>query len=211
MRGEFGKQLMAERSLSQLLGVSCATLRAALGKLEAEGVLRKSGSRCEREVLARRRVPKAPSAYRVRLLQSGNMACDRGKYLRLVRGLSEHLKEDGISFRVETHLSCFSNRPSRALEHLVNTVPADLTVATHLARRGIRAGEDISLICRNADPFFASMTPSVAHYRRNTRQFQRHLSQLIRGLMEHRALPLRRTLIPSTFEDGDSLRKATAR
>lgn len=53
------------------------------------------------------------------------------------------------------------------------------------------------------------MTPSVAHYRRDTNQFQKHLTQGTKRLVEGRPLAVERTLIQSAFEAGDSLREAS--
>ena len=135
-RGEFGEYLMAERSLSQALGVSRPTLRAALGVLEAEGLLERSGSRGERRVFQ----PSAQDALaskRVRLLQNGSPACNQGEQIRMLQVVSDLLQEMGATFSVITRQACFSGRPERALARLVADCPADLWIV-HLSTRAMQ-------------------------------------------------------------------------
>ncbi|MCF7838655.1 MAG: substrate-binding domain-containing protein [Candidatus Marinimicrobia bacterium] len=82
------------------------------------------------------------------------------------------------------------------------------SVASALGQRNVRAGRDISLICRNADPLFAALIPTVAHYERDARQMQRHLARCLKALLEHRPLPRRKLLVQSVYRDGHSLRPA---
>lgn len=89
---------------------------------------------------------------------------------------------------------------------LVFTADACFTVYTHIARRGIQIGREISLICRNADPAFTRFNPSVAHYERDAQQLKDHLRTLLNRLLRNKPLPRKKFLIEAHFRDGESLR-----
>lgn len=338
LQGDYGRQLMAERPLAQALQVSRATLRSALSTLENEGLLRRSGTRGEREILRSRRRPRKQHQ-QVRLLQNGRPYCYLGEYLHLKRTINDCVRDLELLFAIETQPACFSGKPDGALERLIAIHPAQLwilhrsnpamqawfarktipclllgsatpdtplpcmdmdyaslcrhaagvllarghrhlailhpsklrlgdetgltvfhetlrqsshtgltlsfqpcdetvtsikqatdsllnkkprpdgwfilgpetylTVFSYLARCGIAAGQDISLLCRNADPSFHALVPSVAHYQRNQLQIKRHLAHVIKKLLDHRPLKKTRFLIDATFCDGESLRLPT--
>ncbi len=82
------------------------------------------------------------------------------------------------------------------------------TAASHLLREGVRLGSDISLICRDADPYFEALVPSVAHYRRDVERKNRLLLNFLKGVVAHQRADASRWLLASTFQDGDSLSPA---
>lgn len=336
-REVLGPVLPGERDLSQVVGVSRTTLRAALHQLEAEGIIHRTGLQGERRVVRRRL--KLVGSLRVRLLQDGRPYCYSAEYLYLLRQISFILRGEDAYFSLETQLGCYSGRPNQALEKLLRSHPADLwilhrsspamqawfskkqlpffllgsapddlnlpcldvdyasigrhaagtllarghrslavlhpanmrlgdqvgldayartihtsshegstvclepfgesvqeicsavdrllalrnrpdgwlvftaeacfTVYTHLARRGILIGKEISLVCRNADPAFVRFTPNVAHYERDTQQLKQHLHTLLSRLLRNKPLPVKKLMIEAHFRDGESLRGKT--
>lgn len=72
-----------------------------------------------------------------------------------------------------------------------------LTVLGWLHHRGLRVGRDVSVICRDDEPFLESVIPSPARYALNAEVFARKISHLVadvlaRGLTRstlHRMLP----------------------
>jgi len=97
-------------------------------------------------------------------------------------------------------------RPECPTGWLVFTAQTYLTILSHLALRGIRVGQEISLICRNSDPYFEVLVPKVAHYRRNMPRMNRKLLEVIRQCLDG-PYPLRRQwLISSEFRDGQTVR-----
>lgn len=79
------------------------------------------------------------------------------------------------------------------------------TVASHLMTKGIHPGKQISLICRDADPYFEVLLPSVAHYRRDVQKKNSLLLKLLQATLRREAMPHKSWLLESTFHDGASL------
>jgi len=88
---------------------------------------------------------------------------------------------------------------------LVFGARAYLTVATRLAEHRLRAGRDIHLLCRDSDPYFEFIVPTVAHYRRDTTRLKRRFLQCIRAFKDGAEPPASPHAIPAEFVDGDSL------
>jgi LacI family transcriptional regulator len=77
------------------------------------------------------------------------------------------------------------------------------TVATHLARRGLRVPEDVSLICRSEDPFLQFMRPRPAFYRANMEVAAKLLFDRVRHAIEGTAKPGdQRLLVPELIAGG---------
>ena len=79
------------------------------------------------------------------------------------------------------------------------------TVASYLATRGLRVGQDISLISRNSDPYFETLVPTVAHYTRQVIRMNKQLLQAVLrvGAGDSSAKSQRR--VTSIYTPGDSL------
>lgn len=80
-----------------------------------------------------------------------------------------------------------------------------LSAASHLARRGLGIGSDVSLICRDYDPFLDEMLPSVAHYRRDTPRFRKQILAAIRNALEGAPGPRGARRVMAEFHPGESL------
>lgn len=67
----------------------------------------------------------------------------------------------------------FQYTPPTAL--LISEVPLFIAARDHLARRGILAPDDVSLICHNPDPCFAWCQPPVSHIRWDSKPLVRRI------------------------------------
>lgn len=77
------------------------------------------------------------------------------------------------------------------------------TVATHLASRGLRVPDDVSLICRSEDPFLQFMRPKPAFYRANMEVAAKLLFDRVRHAVEGSAKPGdQRLLVPELVAGG---------
>lgn len=77
------------------------------------------------------------------------------------------------------------------------------TVATHLALRGLRVPDDVSLICRSEDPFLQFLRPTPAIYRANMEVAARLLFDLVRRAIDGTARPGdQRLLMPELVPGG---------
>jgi DNA-binding LacI/PurR family transcriptional regulator len=77
------------------------------------------------------------------------------------------------------------------------------TVATHLANCGLRAPQDVSLICRSEDPFLEFMRPKPAFYRANMEVAAKLLFDRVRHAMEGTAKRAdQRLLVPELVRGG---------
>jgi len=88
---------------------------------------------------------------------------------------------------------------------LVFGTRAYLTVASRLAECRLRVGQDIHLLCRDSDPYFEFIVPSVAHYRRDSTRIKRRFLHCIRAFARDAAPPASYGPIPAEFVDGHSL------
>jgi DNA-binding LacI/PurR family transcriptional regulator len=86
------------------------------------------------------------------------------------------------------------------------------TVATHLAERGCKIPDDISLICRGEDTFLHFLCPAPAHYRVNLELLSRRLFRCIQRAIDgaHRSRETYR-MVPEFVPGGSVGRPATAR
>ena len=77
------------------------------------------------------------------------------------------------------------------------------TVATHLASRGVRIPDDVSLICRSEEPFLEFMRPKPVFYRANLQVAARLLFDRVRQAIEGTARPGdQRLLVPELIPGG---------
>lgn len=79
------------------------------------------------------------------------------------------------------------------------------TVATHLAMRGLRVPEDVSLVCRSEDPFLQFMRPQPVFYRANMEVAAKLLFDRVRHAMDGTAKPGDQRLIVPEIVAGGSV------
>lgn len=77
-------------------------------------------------------------------------------------------------------------------------------VKDHLARRGITAPEDVSLICRDPDQTFAWLQPSVAHVRWDHRPIVRRIVNWAANISQGKK-DQRQTLTKAEFVEGGTV------
>jgi DNA-binding LacI/PurR family transcriptional regulator len=80
-----------------------------------------------------------------------------------------------------------------------------VTVATHLANRGLQVPRDVSLICRSEDPFLEFLRPTPAFYRANVQVSARLLFDLVRHAVDGTAKPGHQRLLVPEFVPGRSV------
>jgi len=98
--------------------------------------------------------------------------------------------------------SLFKTTPPTAL--ITDETPIMVAVRDHLARRGIIAPRDISLICLDQDPLIAWCDPIVAHFSWNYAPIGRHVvrwaTNVARGKHDYR-----QTAIAAKFIEGGTI------
>lgn len=82
-----------------------------------------------------------------------------------------------------------------------------LTILGHLARRGVRVPEDVSLVVLDDNPMLAHVVPHPARYHKDTGQFAAHLRKAIEHAVAHSAKGARSTRIVPELIAGDTLGK----
>lgn len=101
----------------------------------------------------------------------------------------------------------FAHTPPTAL--FLDAVSLFHAARDHLARKGIQAPRDVSLICNDPDESFKWMQPSVAHidwsFEPLTRRVVRWLDNVAAGRDDRR-----KSLIKAQFVDGETVGKAPA-
>lgn len=98
--------------------------------------------------------------------------------------------------------SLFRHTPPSAL--LIDESPFFTATQQFLATRGLRAPEDLSLICSDGDPHFNWCRPSVAHIRWDSHQVIRRVVRWAAHVSQGRA-NIRQTLTRTEFVDGGTV------
>jgi DNA-binding LacI/PurR family transcriptional regulator len=78
------------------------------------------------------------------------------------------------------------------------------TVTMHLLRRGLRIPQDIAVISRDDDPFFAATVPAVTRYSISIPDYVRRVSTAARQLAETGTLPPKTTRLVPDFVSGET-------
>lgn len=110
----------------------------------------------------------------------------------------------GICMQLDRLLS----RQPRPTGLFVFNAPHLLTVLGWLHRRGLRVPKDVSLLCRDDEPFLDSVLPSPARYALNPKSFARKLSLLVAGLLSGSSGRPRQLRILPDFVPGETLGRA---
>ena len=95
--------------------------------------------------------------------------------------------------------------PQRPTAFVVSHTHHYATVATHLASRGLRVPEDVSLICRSEDPFLQFMRPRPAFYRANMEMAAKLLFERVRHAIDGTAKPGDQRLLVPELIAGESV------
>ncbi len=95
--------------------------------------------------------------------------------------------------------------PQRPTAFVVSHSHHYATVATHLASRGLRVPDDVSLICRSEDPFLQFMRPRPAFYRANMEVAAKLLFDRVRQAIEGTAKPGDQRLLVPELIAGESV------
>jgi len=106
---------------------------------------------------------------------------------------------EGFHARLE---SLFQVTPPTAL--LVDEVSFFFATQQFLGRRGLRAPEDVSLVCTDDDPHFEWCLPSVAHIRWDSRPVVRRIVRWVDNL-SHGRDDVRQTTTPAEFVAGGTV------
>lgn len=100
--------------------------------------------------------------------------------------------------------------PERPTALILHRPMQALTLLGHLARRGHRAPEDISLVVLDDNPMLAHLVPHPARYHKDTGQFATHLRKAIEHAIAHSSKGARSTRIVPELIDGETLGKPPA-
>jgi DNA-binding LacI/PurR family transcriptional regulator len=83
-----------------------------------------------------------------------------------------------------------------------------LTVLGWLQRRGLQVPKDVSVICRDDEPFLEAVLPSPARYELRVSNFARKIFRLVLAMTQRSGGEPRQYRVMPTFRRGDSLGKA---
>lgn len=125
--GHWQQRLPAERELCRQLQVSRHTLRAALTELERAGLIMLTGR--IRRGAAAKRARSAPSSHVIVLLMPGPLETLAPLILFMLNVLRVDLARTGYTIELGVDPACFSAKPARALEKMVQGRQAAVWVA----------------------------------------------------------------------------------
>lgn len=115
------------------------------------------------------------------------------------------LEHDGSLLEIESRLRQFarlSNRPTALFVTKSHAVPAALTI---LPRLGLAVPRDVSVICREDDPFLGFLVPAVARYSSDASAIARKLARALTRLAAGQPLPATHECIMPHFVAGQSI------
>ncbi len=121
-RGRWHQWLPGEHELCSLLRVSRVTLRAALGQLQREGIVRTSQGRRREVVQQHRAAARRPSNHRVVLLTAEPLQALPTFAVCWIDGLREQLSDAGFHLEVHVSRQMYGTRAAEVLEALHQTV-----------------------------------------------------------------------------------------
>jgi DNA-binding LacI/PurR family transcriptional regulator len=96
----------------------------------------------------------------------------------------------------------FSNLPPTAM--IISEAPLLIAAQQHLARRGILAPRDVSLVCDDADIAFSWCEPLVSHIRWDSRPVVNRMVQWVDNVARGKE-DRRQSLIQAEFVEGGTV------
>ena len=115
------------------------------------------------------------------------------------------LEHDGSLLEIETRLRQFarlSHRPTALFVTKSHAIPAVLTVLPQL---GIVIPRDLSVICREDDPFLGYFVPAVARYSSDASAIARKLAVMLARLAHHQSPTVMHDRLMPRFVAGQSI------
>lgn len=113
------------------------------------------------------------------------------------------VRHNDTAHHLAVKLDALFDGPQPPTALLVAKASHGLSVLIHLLKRGLSVPEDVSLVCRDHDPLFETVNPSLSHYLTQDAAFAHRLLRLMQQLVTHGYLPPEPTLIfPKYFAGG---------
>jgi LacI family transcriptional regulator len=106
---------------------------------------------------------------------------------------------------IETRLRQFARLPRRPTALFVTKSHAIPAVMTLLPQLGIVIPRDLSVICREDDPFLGYFVPAVARYSSDASAIARKLAVMLARLAHHESLKVRHDRLMPRFVAGQSI------
>ena len=117
-------------------------------------------------------------------------------------------QHDGSARGICTALDRLFAREHRPTGLFVFHTPHLLTVMGWLQRKGLRVPHDVSVICRDHQPFLEFILPLPARYELDAKVFARKLSRLVASLVGGGSPRARQQRLLPTFIPGETLGRA---
>lgn len=120
------------------------------------------------------------------------------------------LHHDGTRSGVCRTLDTAFRSPTRPTAVIVAYAWHAVTAVGHLIRSGLRVPEDVSVICRDFEPFLHAQVPSIAHYEPNNDLFARCLTRMAVELARTGTQSGKPKWIMPQFREGETVAKSSA-
>lgn len=115
------------------------------------------------------------------------------------------LEHDGSLAQIESRLRHFARLPQRPTALFVTKSHAIPAVLTILPRLGIAIPRDLSVICREDDPFLGYLVPAIARYSSDSSAIARKLGVALRRLASGQTLKITHDRLMPRFLAGQSI------
>jgi DNA-binding LacI/PurR family transcriptional regulator len=116
------------------------------------------------------------------------------------------VRHDGTARSLTAKLDSLFNSDRVPTALLVAKPQHVFIVLMYFLTRGIRVPDQVSLIARDQDHVFESVSPAIAHYTFDDQSYVQRLSRLMRQMVDQRYLPPARSLIFPRFFAGGTIK-----